>query len=131
MGAPVFQVVDIFSKQIYAAVLPSRKTDDLLPAVEKAFVALGKPMVMQSDNAKEFVHGLDRQLKALQIEARHSRPYHPQTQGVAERTNGDVKKAFVRELLEARKKRTDPFLLEELNGTIFLVNISDHYLQSN
>lgn len=41
----------------------------------------------------------------LGVKLRHGRPYHPQAQGIVERTNGDIKKTFMCALVHAMKEK--------------------------
>lgn len=56
-------------------------------------------------------------LKSIGVELRHGSPYSPESQGVVERTNGDVKKVFLRLLLQEKQKQRN------------LCDLSDEFLQ--
>ena len=55
------------------------------------FCRCGAPIILQSDNGKEFRNGLVKALKLLwpDLQIVHGRPRTPQTQGSVERSNGD------------------------------------------
>jgi transposase InsO family protein len=114
--APVFQVVDVFSKRVFNELVESRDGQELCAVADRAFDLLGKPRIMQGDNAKEFVHVLDKHLQSKGIETRHGRPYHPQSQGVVERTNGDFKSKFLAMLYDLRRHGHPVFTFAEING---------------
>lgn len=51
---PVANIVDIFTKRTFGAVLPSKSGEHVKAAVIAAFAEMGTPKVLQADNAKEF-----------------------------------------------------------------------------
>jgi hypothetical protein len=61
-------------------------------AVADAATTLGWPERFLSDNASNFRHVLADALRPLGVASRHSRPYHPQTNGKVERFHATVKK---------------------------------------
>jgi len=102
----VLNLVDIFSKFAYAKVLPNKSGPSIRVALDDGFKAMGKPKILQSDNAAEFTGGEVADFLGEQnIEARHGRPYHPQSQGIAERTGGDVKVVFMNRLRQVITER--------------------------
>lgn len=103
---PVLNLVDIFSKFAYAKVLPNKSGPSIRVALDEGFKVMGKPKILQSDNAAEFTGGEVADFLGEQnVEARHGRPYHPQSQGVAERTGGDVKVVFMNRLRQVVTER--------------------------
>lgn len=113
---PVLNLVDIFSKFAYAKVLPNKSGASIREALEEGFHAMGKPKILQSDNAAEFMGGEVADFLGEQsVEARHGRPYHPQSQGVAERTGGDIKAVFMNRL---RQVATEGRLLLDTNQEV-------------
>lgn len=92
-----------------------------MKAIQFAFEQMGRPRIMQADNAGEFVHGVDEYCKGLGIEVIHSSVAHPQTQGCVERGNGDAKKFLCQVLhAELEKGREECFTWEELKGMRFI-----------
>lgn len=61
------------------------------------FCRCGAPVILQSDNGKEFRNGLVKSLKLLWpgLEIVHGRPRAPQTQGSVEVSNGDWQSMFM------------------------------------
>jgi hypothetical protein len=66
------------------------------------FLILGAPMILQSDNGREFTANIITDLKSLwpHLKIVHGRPRHPQSQGSEERANADVKEMFATWLSE-------------------------------
>jgi transposase InsO family protein len=58
----------------------------------KIFLEQGAPVILQSDNGREFTAEVIKELVALWPECKlvHGRPRHPQSQGSIERSNQDV-----------------------------------------
>ncbi len=82
-------MVDHFTKFVVAA--PYRKCDaeETCKLILKRWICpIGAPIALQSDNAPQFTAALTTEFaRVLQILIVHSRPYHPQTNGLVERQN--------------------------------------------
>ena len=67
------------------------------------FCELGPPLILQSDNGREFKNSLLFQLineKWPATKIIHGKPRHPESQGSVERTNQDIIKHFTAMMLE-------------------------------
>lgn len=106
--------------------LPNREARTVKEAVLKAFQQFGKPKVLQWDQAGEFV-ALDDWLKSNGVDPRHSRPYHPQTNGQVERNNGDMKRRLSSAIVERVRSEKRELQENEITGAYFLV--VDYLLQ--
>ena len=72
--------------------MPSKHAVGVAKAIfERIYLRGMAPRIFQSDNAKEFVAEVMRELfKLLGAEFRHSSPYHPQTNTHVERYNRTI-----------------------------------------
>lgn len=82
----ILNIVDDHSRLLVAsAAMPTCTGAATLTAVADAATTLGLPERFQSDNARAFKGVLADALAPLGVASRHSRPYHPQTNGKVER----------------------------------------------
>lgn len=95
LGHYLFIVVDAFSKWI--EVIPTKTTTSFwcISKLKELFVTFGYPDILMSDNGRQFVSTeFETFLKNNGIVHKTSAPYHPATNGQAERTVQIVKKAL-------------------------------------
>lgn len=86
-------VVCTFTKFLWLFPLKTKETHVVAESLIYVFdqYGFGAPKTLQSDNGKEFVSQTIRKLQEhYGFQIVHSRPYHPQSQGVVERINQTV-----------------------------------------
>ncbi len=110
----IFNVIDDHSRLLVASTAIRTCTGAAaLAALGMSAAVLGWPERILSDNAKAFRDVLAPALGELGIAARHSRPYHPQTNGKVERFHLTLKKWLDRqplvETLEELQAQLDVF----------------------
>ena len=94
----VFVANDLFSKKIYARPLPDKKSSSTVEALKS--IVYGNPRLPReilTDNGLEFEGSFSLWLEENGIKHLHTSPYHPQSNGVTERSNATLKgrlKAF-------------------------------------
>lgn len=89
----VLNVIDDHSRLLVASTAMSTCTGAAaLAAMADGATQLGWPERILTDNAKAFRNVLADAVAGLGVAARHSRPYHPQTQGKVERFHQTLKK---------------------------------------
>jgi hypothetical protein len=96
----ILNVIDDHSRLCVAAkVYKTVRSADVVRTLHVAAEAWGYPASMLTDNGSIFTSfsrggeaAMEAELLALGITTRHSRPYHPQTQGKVERFHQTVKK---------------------------------------
>ena len=93
----VMSVIDCFSKHCWLVPLETKQALSVAETLCSLFRQFGCPHLLQSDNGKEFVAKVVKELCCkLNI---HGRPYHPQSQGQVENLNKRVKKSLASLLL--------------------------------
>ncbi|XP_050088326.1 uncharacterized protein K02A2.6-like [Anopheles aquasalis] len=98
-------IVDSFSKFIEVKVMRSTKAEDVIEVLEMFFSCFGLAETIVSDNGPPFNSGkFVAFLKSLGIEVKKTPPYHPQSNGVAERAVRTVKDSLKKYLLDERLK---------------------------
>ena len=88
----VFVANDMFSKKIYTRAIPNKKSSTTLEALKS--IVYGNPRLPEtivSDNGLEFAGEFKLWLEAMGIKHWHSSPYHPQSNGLTERSNATLK----------------------------------------
>ncbi|XP_060845447.1 KRAB-A domain-containing protein 2-like [Rhopalosiphum padi] len=72
--------------------LESKRAIEVANKLLTIFLTFGAPKILQSDNGREFVNSIIKELKDLwpQCTIVHGRPRHPQSQGSVERSNQDI-----------------------------------------
>ncbi len=89
----VLNVIDDHSRLLVASTAMDTCTGArALDAMANGATQLGWPERILTDNAKAFRNVLADAVAELGVAARHSRPYHPQTQGKVERFHQTLKK---------------------------------------
>src|SRR5687767_13343978 len=78
-----------FTKFSWTQALPSKQAIHVVSFLYKIFTTFGPPVILQSDNGREFVAQVVSQLAVLWpgLKIIHGWPRHPQTQGLIERSN--------------------------------------------
>ena len=73
--------------------LKSKQAKEVAEELSKIFYMCGAPQMLQSDNGKEFVAQVIKEVVAIWPHCKilHGRLRHPESQGSVERANGDVK----------------------------------------
>ena len=104
--AEILNILDDHSRLLAASTARAIfKAGDIVADLHLAMARHGRPEKMLTDNGAVFTgtyrgHGwvaLERELTALGIALSHSRPYHPQTCGKAERLHQTLKKWLARQ----------------------------------
>ena len=93
----IITATDYFSKWPEAAALPDKTALGVADFLISLFCRHGWPEIVQSDQGREFVNEVCKTLFDLTgIEHRISSAYHPQTNGLDERTNQTLVRALIR-----------------------------------
>jgi len=88
-------IADHFSKFFWCTAVPTKEAKYVKEALLTFFALRGKPKCLQSDNGLEFKNNLiEGFLKSIDVEFKHGRPYHPQSQGMIESLNRRVQQAL-------------------------------------
>ena len=97
-------IIDTFSKYGYCYILNNKRSDTVLGNIKDFINKFGKPLSIQSDNGKEFANSLlSEYCINNNIKLIHGRPYHPQSQGVIESFNKEVKRLLEVKYMENSK----------------------------
>jgi len=82
-----------------------KKGETVLGSVKDFIYKNGKPIIIHSDNGKEFCNNIfDDYCNTNNIKVIRGRPYHPQSQGIVESFNKEIKKLLENNYLENPKK---------------------------
>lgn len=83
---------DHSTKFLYLRPLQTKKATEVAFELLKIFLEQGAPVILQSDNGREFTAEIIKEMVLLWPECKivHERPRHPQSQGSVERSNQDV-----------------------------------------
>ena len=114
----ILTVKDCFSKYCWLSPLQSKEAAPIAGVLGKIFLEHGPSKFLHSDNGKEFVNTLVRNVCAtFGVQIKHGRPYHPQSQGQVENLNRRVKNCLRHFLLsydEGDRTKVWPGLVKEI-----------------
>ena len=97
-------IIDNLSKYAFVELIPTKSASDVLEVFMKYVNIRGKPKILLTDNGKEFINNsFKRYLEINNIEHRHTRPYNPKCNGIAERFIQTFKDMLKREYLKNKK----------------------------
>ncbi|CAI7935033.1 XP_034959630.1uncharacterized protein K02A2.6-like, partial [Podarcis lilfordi] len=96
-GRTFMVVVDAYSKWLEVALMPSTTTEAVIRVLRGLFATHGCPDVLVSDNGPQFTSGtFERYLLGLGIRHALTAPFHPSSNGQAERMVRSAKEALAR-----------------------------------
>lgn len=105
-------IVDAFSKWIDVVQVSSTSTSSTISVLRKFFSQFGLPEELVSDNAAQFTcKEFEHFLQMNGVKHTKSPPYHPASNGAAERQVQNFKHALKKQLLGEGKPDLDSFLL--------------------
>jgi transposase InsO family protein len=89
-------VADYFTRFIVAVAVPARNVEVLLDALRThVFAPFGAPSLLIADNAAEFCcEEMKQECSRYGIRISHTAPYHPQSNGLVERSNAKIIKCL-------------------------------------
>uniref|UniRef100_A0A8D8WSP4 RNA-directed DNA polymerase n=1 Tax=Cacopsylla melanoneura TaxID=428564 RepID=A0A8D8WSP4_9HEMI len=100
----LFIVVDAYSKWIHVDILQSTDTSSTIQCLENLFAVFGLPETCVSDNGPQLVsREMCEFMDKLNIKMINSPPYHPKSNGAAERAVQVVKRALEKQEIEKNK----------------------------
>ena len=110
LGHYFLVAIDAYSKWPIVKLVPNLSSKTLITTLRYMFADYGKPQVIVSDNGRQFVSEETLEfLRANNIKFMHSPPWHPASNGLAERDVQSFKmlmKKFLRDDIHARLART-------------------------
>ncbi|XP_063952108.1 uncharacterized protein K02A2.6-like [Lytechinus pictus] len=112
-------VVDAYSKWPEVTIMPNITTEKTIEALRSIFARFGLPQILVSDNGPQFTSAEFTEFMKLNgIVHKRSAPYHPSTNGQAERFVQSVKQALRASKSDAGnvQSRLDRFLLAYRNA---------------
>ncbi|CAG8855262.1 19807_t:CDS:1, partial [Gigaspora margarita] len=85
---------DHFSKFCWSSPLTSKRAEEVAIALFNIFIIFGPPVILHTDNGKEFTASIIRQLISLWpgIRIINGRPRHPESQGSIEKANDSLER---------------------------------------
>ena len=89
----ILHYIDILTKFHILRPIKSKTAAEVGKELLFTFLDIGAPLVLQSDNGREFTAQVISELSKLWpgLNLVNGRPRHPQSQGCEERANGDMK----------------------------------------
>ena len=97
----ILSVMDVFSRYIWLAPLPTKSSRDVARELKKIYERDGPPDRLQSDQGLEFHGRVENICKTYKI---RSRPYLPQSQGKVERSHRRLRDKMMFDLLAMKGK---------------------------
>ena len=109
----ILHCIDHWSKFNFAYPIPSKHAKCVAECLDKnVFPCFGIPRILQSDNGREFINHVIKEL----IDQWHSniqlvsgRPRHPQSQGVVERAHATLERKLSAEISNGKTKISPPW----------------------
>jgi len=99
----VLTIIDCCSKFVWVYPIHTKESANVARILYQLFTQEGDPEFLQSDNGKEFVSKIIKELtNLLNMEPKRSRPKHPQTNGTVEQANKNIK-SMLREAQKLHK----------------------------
>lgn len=88
----ILTYVNHFTKFCVLTPVKSKRAEEVAEALLPIFLTFGAPVILQSDNGREFVNAVISELSTLwpDLQLVTGRPRHPQSQGAVERLNGVI-----------------------------------------
>ncbi|KAL2103786.1 hypothetical protein ACEWY4_000654 [Coilia grayii] len=118
----ILTATDYFSKWVEAYPLKTKSAAEVAEKLCKIIYHHGCPVRILSDQGREFVNELNTRLcEVLRIERSVTAAYHPQTNGLDEKTNDNIKRAL-RKLVNEQQNNWDIFL----DATLFSLRSKIH-----
>ena len=115
----ILVMVDHFSRYRWAKALQNQTAASVIMALQQWWTQNGRPIVFQSDNGLQFAAAEVRELCRLWgVRKRHSRPRHPQTNGLVENANRDLK----RRIISLQRDRPEDTWVELLDVAVSIYN---------
>ncbi|XP_037804875.1 uncharacterized protein K02A2.6-like [Penaeus monodon] len=107
----VLAFIDQLTRYVQLIPLPSKDAETVADAFINQFVTVfGPPRLLQKNNGREFKHNLFKRVCELaSVQTSFTTAFHPQANGMIERTNREVKNALAT-LLEASPLEWDELL---------------------
>ena len=98
---------DHHDKMSYLRALPNKAATTVAAALLILFLQQGAPVILQSDNGKEFVARIIKELMQLWPDCKivNGSPRHPQSQGSVEQANTDMEKMLGKWMSDHKTKR--------------------------
>ena len=98
-------IIDTFSKFGGCYILNNKKGETILGSLKDFIYKNGKPLFIHSDNGKEFCNNIfEDYCNTNNIKIIRGRLYHPQSQGIVESFNKEIKRLLENNYLENPKK---------------------------
>jgi len=88
---------DHLTKFVQLRPLKTKRAEEVAKHLIDIFCIFGAPMILQSDNGREFVNKIIEDLKEMwdTLKIVHGKPRHGQSQGSVERANQDIQNMLI------------------------------------
>ncbi|XP_078366006.1 SCAN domain-containing protein 3-like [Oculina patagonica] len=100
----VLSVMDVFSRFVWLRALSGKCSKAIAKELRGIYLEHGPPLVIQSDQGREFKGAVEKLCREMKIKTIHSRPYHPQSQGKVERSHRSLREKMAYDFLRMSKK---------------------------
>ena len=100
----VLSVMDVFSRFVWLRALSDKCSKAIAKELRGIYLEHGPPLVIQSDQGREFKGAVEKLCREMKIKTIHSRPYHPQSQGKVERSHRSLREKMAYDFLRISKK---------------------------
>uniref|UniRef100_A0A3P9PWV5 Gypsy retrotransposon integrase-like protein 1 n=1 Tax=Poecilia reticulata TaxID=8081 RepID=A0A3P9PWV5_POERE len=118
----ILTATDYFSKWVEAFPLKTKTAEEVCQKLCSIFYRHGCPQRILTDQGREFVNTMNSRLcDLLSIQRSITAAYHPQTNGLDEKTNDNIKRAL-RKLINDKQNDWDMFL----EATLFSLRSKTH-----
>lgn len=99
----IMSLMDVFSRYTWLWALDNKSSKSVTERLSPLYEEHGYPVILQSDNGKEFCGKLNLFCHKHAIKRSRSRPYNPKAQGKIERMHRTLKKMYKYDLLKSKK----------------------------
>ena len=100
----VLSVMDVFSRFVWLRALSDKCSKAICNELKIFYLEHGPPLVIQSDQGREFKGAVKKLCRDMKIKTIYSHPYHPQSQGKVERSHRSLREKMTYDFLRMSKK---------------------------